>query len=121
VSANTYHQAYVRVLHWIEAADPSDPGLQNPYFFCESGERSWAEVATIIGKGLHNAGKLESAATRSIPESEYGDLWAEFTPDAVGCSCRHRAERLRAMGWKPQQLTIEEAYVQEELPQLLAA
>lgn len=75
----------------------------------------------MIGEGLHNAGRVESASTRSIPESEFVDLWAEFTPDAVGCNCRHQADRLRAMGWKPQQLGIEEAYVKEELPLLLSA
>ncbi|KJK81403.1 hypothetical protein H634G_02661 [Metarhizium anisopliae BRIP 53293] len=113
-------KAYVQVLHWIEGAADSDPELKNPYFFCESGEVTWAEVGAIIGKGLYKAGRITTPDTRSIPESEYVDLFGQFTPDVVGCSCRNRADRLRSMGWKPEQLGIGEAFEKEDLPALLA-
>ncbi|KID96023.1 NAD dependent epimerase/dehydratase family protein, partial [Metarhizium majus ARSEF 297] len=113
-------KAYVQVLHWIEEAADSDPELQNPYFFCESGEVTWGQVGAIIGKGLYKAGRITTPDTRSIPESEYVDLFGQFTPDVVGCSCRNRADRLRSMGWKPEQLGIEEAFEKEDLPSLLA-
>ncbi|QLI67657.1 uncharacterized protein G6M90_00g032670 [Metarhizium brunneum] len=113
-------KAYVQVLHWIEGAADSDPELQNPYFFCESGQVTWAEVGAIIGKGLYKASRITTPDTRSIPESEYVDLFGQFTPDVVGCSCRNRADRLRSMGWKPEQLGIGEAFEKEDLPALLA-
>ncbi|EFY95160.1 NAD dependent epimerase/dehydratase family protein [Metarhizium robertsii ARSEF 23] len=115
-----FSQAYVQVLHWIEGAADSDPELQNPYFFCESGEVTWGQVGAIIGKGLYKAGRITTPDTRSIPESEYVDLFGQFTPDVVGCSCRNRADRLRSMGWKPEQLGIGEAFEKEDLPALLA-
>ncbi|KID67021.1 NAD dependent epimerase/dehydratase family protein, partial [Metarhizium hybridum] len=113
-------KAYVQVLHWIEGAADSNPELQNPYFFCESGEVTWAEVGAIIGNGLYKASRITTPDTRSIPESEYVDLFGQFTPDVVGCSCRNRADRLRSMGWKPEQLGIGEAFEKEDLPALLA-
>ncbi|EFY85434.1 NAD dependent epimerase/dehydratase family protein [Metarhizium acridum CQMa 102] len=113
-------KAYVQVLHWIEEAEDSDPELQNPYFFCESGEVTWGEVSAIIGKGLYNAGRIATPETKSIPESDYGDLFGPFTPDVVGCNCRNRADRLRSMGWKPEQLGLEEAFEKEDLPALLS-
>ncbi|OAQ69775.1 NAD dependent epimerase/dehydratase family protein [Pochonia chlamydosporia 170] len=113
-------KAYVQVLHWVEKAEDSDPELQNPYFFCESGETTWGQVGEMIGNGLYKAGRISTPKAQSIPESDYVDLFGQFTPDVVGCRCRNRADRLRAMGWKPEQLGFEEAFEKEDLPVLLA-
>lgn len=115
-----YIQAYVQVLHWAEKAPDSEAGLENPYFFCESGETTWGDIAAMIGKGLHKAGRIDTSSARPIPESEYADLFGEFTPDVVGCNCRNRADRLRSMGWKPEQLGFEDAFEREDLPVLLS-
>lgn len=74
----------------------------------------------MIGKGLYKAGRISTPKAQSIPESDYVDLFGQFTPDVVGCRCRNRADRLRAMGWKPEQLGFEEAFEKEDLPVLLA-
>jgi hypothetical protein len=110
----------VQVLHWAETAPDSDAELQNPYFFCESGEVTWGEVAAVIGKGLYKAGRITNPEPRSILESEYVDLFGQYTPDVVGCSCRNRGDRLRAMGWKPEQLGLAEAFEKEDMPVLLS-
>ena len=109
----------MQVLHWIEKAEDSDADLQNPYFFCESGETTWGGVASMIGKGLHGAGRISSSETQTIDKADYKDLFGPFTPDVVGCSCRNRADRLRSMGWKAEQLGFEDAFEKEDLPVLL--
>lgn len=73
----------------------------------------------MIGKHLHQAGKISTADIKKIPESEYGDVFGEFTPNVVGCNAKNRADRLSALGWKPQELSVEAAYEKEELPILL--
>ncbi|KAK2609184.1 hypothetical protein QQS21_002266 [Conoideocrella luteorostrata] len=113
-------KAYLQVLHWLEKAPDSDSNLHNPYFFCESGETTWGDIASMIGKGLHRAGRIDSSATKLIGEADYKDLFGPHTLDAVGCNSRNRADRLRAMGWKPEQLGVEEAFDKEDLPVILA-
>ncbi|KHN94782.1 NAD dependent epimerase/dehydratase family protein [Metarhizium album ARSEF 1941] len=112
-------KAYVQVLHWAETAPDSDPELQNPYFFCESAQVTWGEVSAIVGKGLHKAGRIATPDARPVLESEYGDLLGRDTPDVVGSNSRNRADRLRAMGWTPEHLGLDEAFEKEDLPELL--
>ncbi|KAK0755719.1 hypothetical protein N5P37_011728 [Trichoderma harzianum] len=112
-------KAYTQVLHWLETAPRSDLGLQNPYFFCESGEISWADVASMIGKNLYRAGRIVSPEPHVISDSEYVDLFGKYTPDIVGCNSRSSADRLRLMGWKPEQPDVQEAFEKEDLPLIL--
>lgn len=113
-------RAYIQVLHWLETAPDSDPELENPYFFAESGEITWGGIATAIGKGLHSTGRITTSETKPIDETDYQDLFGPFTPDVVGCNSRNRADRLRAMGWKAEELGVEEAIEKEDLPVVLA-
>lgn len=82
IHVNDLARAYIVLLHYIEKNTPT-PLLENPYFFCENGkEFSWKEVAEEIAKGLHNAGKLKSTETKTIPPEMYGEL---FVSDEETC------------------------------------
>lgn len=106
------------ILKWLEQGS-DQLGLEHPYFFCESGETSWADLAAVIGTGLNKAGVIDSASPRTIPEDAYKDLFGEFTTDVVGCNARHVAERVRTLGWSPTQLSLKDAFEKEDLPVLM--
>lgn len=119
IHLNDLARAYVVLLHHMETASPSE-FLDNPYFFCENGhDTSWKAIAEMIGKGLHKAGKIESAEPRAFSESDFADLFGEYTPAVVGLNSRSRAVRLRALGWEPKERSVADSYEMFELPELL--
>ncbi|KAK5057550.1 hypothetical protein LTR84_011550 [Exophiala bonariae] len=112
-------RAYIVLLHHMESSSPSE-FLKNPYFFCENGhDTSWKAIAEMIGKGLHKAGKIESPEPRTVPKSDYADLWGEYTPAVVGLNSRSRAVRLRALGWEAKEISVGDSFERFELPELL--
>lgn len=114
-------RAYIVLLHHMESSAAAE-FLANPYFFCENGhDTSWKAIAVMIGQGLHKAGKIENPEPRTIPESEYGDLFQEFTGATIGLNSRSRAVRLRELGWKPIDRSVGDSYEMFELPELLKA
>lgn len=111
---------YMVLLHWLQRIEANDFSLEPPYFFCESGEEiSWGELAGMIGDGLKKAGVIEDAAPREIPEQDYDDLFGKYSAVVIGANSRSRADRLRELGWKPNQRPVREAFEKEELPLLL--
>jgi len=95
--------------------------LKNPYFFIENGdEHSWERMATEIGTALHNAGRIQDPKPRQIPKELFGDLFQEWSVPVIGQNARNRANRLRALGWKPQAKSTFDSFVEDELPILLA-
>lgn len=112
-------RAYIVLLHWMEQANPREI-LENPYFFCENGyEASWKEVATEVGKGLHDAGKLKDGTPKEIPKELYDDLFGPYSNAVVGLNSRSRAIRLRKLGWRPREKGVWESYRDDELPEIL--
>lgn len=73
----------------------------------------------MIGKNLYRAGRIVSPEPQAILDSEYVDLFGKYTPDIVGCNSRSSADRLRLMGWKPEQRDVQEAFEKEDLPLIL--
>ncbi|KXH66693.1 hypothetical protein CSAL01_13581 [Colletotrichum salicis] len=113
-------RGYVTILEDLESL-PTDKALDNPYFFVENGEEhSWGKCAEEIGKALCEAGELKDPNPRQIPESMYGDLFGEWSMAVVGQNARNRANRLRALGWKPREKSTFESLVSDELPIILA-
>ncbi|KUJ11311.1 NAD(P)-binding protein [Mollisia scopiformis] len=115
-------RAYVVLLHAMENAGYQDGLLANPYFFCETtgdGEPSWKEVAEVIGEALKKNGKIEDAVPKEMPEELYGDLFGEYTGAVTGLNSRSRANRLRALGWKPVEKDWRRSYLEDELPVIL--
>ena len=113
-------RAFIVLLDFVERASAGEL-LQNPYFFCENGvETSWKEVAVEIGRILFERGKIEDPTPRTIPKELYGDLFGEETPVMIGLNSRSRAERLRALGWQPQEKGWRESLSEDEVPFILA-
>ncbi|PVH71334.1 NAD(P)-binding protein [Cadophora sp. DSE1049] len=112
-------RGYLAILRWMEATS-ADKVLENPYFFIENGlELSWKEMAEAVGKSLHAAGKLQDPAPKSIPADLYGDLFGEWSMAVVGENARTRANRLRALGWEPQEKGTFESLSEDEIPVIL--
>lgn len=110
---------YLTMLQWLQSS-PSEVALEHPYFFCENGQEiSWREIASFIAQDLYEAGKVAFPAPREIPESEFGDLFGPYSMVVIGQNARNRAERLRALGWKPEHVDVRKAFKEEELPLLL--
>ncbi|KXS99325.1 hypothetical protein AC578_6728 [Pseudocercospora eumusae] len=114
-------RAYLVLLHHLEKVTPKDT-LENPYYFCEctgNNEPSWHEVATVIGQGLHKAGKIKDPEPRELMKDLWGDAFADFTGAVVGLNSRSRALRLRELGWKPTEKDWKSSYLEDELPEIL--
>jgi nucleoside-diphosphate-sugar epimerase len=113
-------KGYMHILHYMESSSGEEV-LKNPYFFIENGdEHSWERMATEIGTALHNAGRIKDPKPRQIPKELFGDLFQEWSVPVIGQNARNRANRLRALGWKPQAKSTFDSFVEDELPILLA-
>ncbi|OAP58163.1 hypothetical protein AYL99_07253 [Fonsecaea erecta] len=111
-------RGYLTLLHWLEQTDASKV-LENPYFFCENGrEFAWKDAVAQIAKALHAAGRLKSPEPKSIPESDFDDLFGKYTAWVVGSNSRSRANRLRALGWEPKEKDLMASLVEDEVPLL---
>ena len=109
-------RGYMTILKWLEQSPP-EVALEHPYFFCENGEEvSWKFIASFIGEDLFAADKIKSAEPREIPKEQYDDLFGPYSVVVIGSNARNRAERLRELGWKPEHLSVREAFWLEELP-----
>lgn len=113
-------RGYLTILKYMESASEAKV-LENPYFFIENGhEHSWEECAAEIGKGLTLAGKLQDPTPRVIPADLYSYIFGEWSIAVVGRNARNRANRLRALGWKPREKLTFESLMVDELPIMLA-
>jgi nucleoside-diphosphate-sugar epimerase len=114
-------RGYVAVMHFLEKAGRDDI-LANPYWLCENGDEfSWREAAEVIGKALHEAGKIETPTPRQPPKDLYSELCGPKTESYMGLNCRASAVRLRKLGWEAQEKGIWESYLEDELPVILKA
>lgn len=114
-------RAYIVLLHHMETSAP-DEFLDNPYYFCENGcDTSWKAIARMIGQGLEKAGKIKSTEPKTIPESDYDDLFGKAdTGLTIGLNSRSRAVRLRRLGWEPKERSVQDSFEMFELPQILS-
>ena len=113
-------RGYLTILHFMESPS-GEKVLENPYFFIENGhEHSWEECAAEVGKALKLAGKIEDPVPKEIPSDLFRDLFQEWTIPVVGRNARNRANRLRALGWEPQEKSTFDSLVSDEIPILLA-
>jgi nucleoside-diphosphate-sugar epimerase len=113
-------RGYLTILHYMETTS-GEKVLENPYFFIENGEEySWERCAEEIGRALKNAGKMQDATPRQVPRDLYNYLFGEWSLVVIGQNARNRANRLRALGWKPQEKSTFDSLVTDELPIILA-
>ncbi|KAM0415792.1 hypothetical protein ACHAPT_013253 [Fusarium lateritium] len=113
-------RGYLAILHHMESTSGEEV-LKNPYFFIENGEEySWERCAEEIGKALQEAGKIQDPTPRQIPSDLYSYLFGEWSVPVIGQNARNRANRLRSLGWKPQEKSAFDSLVTDELPVILA-
>lgn len=109
-------RGYMTILHWLEQT-PADQVVQNPYVFCENGnELSWGECSAEIGRILQQEGRISEAEPKTIPRENYNDVFGEYTAVVGGTNARNRANRLRKLGWKPQEKRTFASLADEEIP-----
>ncbi|RDL30389.1 NAD(P)-binding protein [Venustampulla echinocandica] len=113
-------RGYMTILHYMESTAGVEV-LQNPYFFIENGEEySWERCAAEIGKALYKAGKIQDPKPKEITPDLYSYIFGDWSIPVVGQNARCRANRLRALGWKPSAKKTFDSLVEDELSILLA-
>jgi nucleoside-diphosphate-sugar epimerase len=109
-------RGYMVLLHWMERAPVTEIAL-NRYFFCENGqELSWGECASEIGRTLRRMGRIDQVAPKPIPKENWGDLFGDYSGMVVGSNARHRANRLRKLGWAPLEKDTLASLAEDEIP-----
>ncbi|KAI8992937.1 NAD-P-binding protein [Trametes punicea] len=73
------------------------------YYFAENGEHTLYDVAKAIGAALKDFGLAETDKPSSFTKEELEKYFAGS--DSLGSNARCRAERSRAIGWKPKKKT----------------
>lgn len=71
------------------------------YYYVEAFEVSLLERAVAVGDRLVNEGKITNSKVELLSEDEIERRFGPFMSYLVGSSSRVKADRLRALGWKP--------------------
>lgn len=71
----------------------------------ETTEHRWGDIVVAIAKLLHSQGALPSENVQHV-SPEKAALYHPWAPLLWGGNCRSRADRFRALGWKPTGPTI---------------
>ncbi|KAJ5462211.1 hypothetical protein N7530_010416 [Penicillium desertorum] len=109
-------RGYMVLLHWMERAPVTEIAL-SPYFFCENGqELSWGECAAEIGRTLKRIALIDEVTSKPIPKENWGDLFGDYSGMVVGSNVRHRANRLRKLGWAPLEKDTLASLAEDEIP-----
>lgn len=113
-------RGYMTILHWLEGVSSQEAAV-NPYWLCENGQvLSWGDAAAAIGQALFKSGRLPSPDTKTIPPADYGDMFGPYATELIaGSNVRVRAQRLRNLGWAPQEKGTLESLAEDEIPILL--
>ncbi|KAF2115645.1 hypothetical protein BDV96DRAFT_574236 [Lophiotrema nucula] len=90
----------------IEEAQKGDESRvqfgQNGYYFIEAFELSLADRMKAIAERLYKEGRFLTPDVQSKTIKEIRSDFGEFASYLWGSSSRIRADKLRALGWKPQ-------------------
>ncbi|KAH9929443.1 uncharacterized protein B0H18DRAFT_211618 [Fomitopsis serialis] len=72
------------------------------YYFAENGHISYYEIGKAIGQALVDLGFADNAEPTPFTDDELVNYWGSvFLGNFGGSTCRCRADRIRALGWKP--------------------
>ncbi|KAH8179498.1 NAD(P)H-binding domain-containing protein [Sarocladium implicatum] len=113
-------RGYIAILHWLEGVSTKEANL-NHYWFCENGEDlSWGDIAAGIGRVLFEAGRLPEPSVKTLPRSEYNNMFgAQATDLVLGSNARTRASRLRKLGWTATEKSMLKSLADNEIPSIL--
>ncbi|KAI8576054.1 hypothetical protein K450DRAFT_258668 [Umbelopsis ramanniana AG] len=93
---------YLIVAEHLLAHDLKTLGREG-YFFAETGEFKWGDMYNHLAKYLHKIGALKTDQIQSVTTDDefvkaYGNIEAKV---GLSQNSRSRAEKGRALGWKP--------------------
>ncbi|KAH9933410.1 uncharacterized protein B0H18DRAFT_644511 [Fomitopsis serialis] len=72
------------------------------YYFGENGHIFWYEIGKAIGQALVDLGLADNTEPTPFTEEELAKYWGSVPAGSYnGTTCRCRADRIRALGWKP--------------------
>ena len=78
------------------------------YYFIESGEHVWGEVAKVVATAAHKQGFIPTDEVKTLPDSECNQL-TPYGSLLWGANSRARAIRARkVLGWTPREKSIED-------------
>ncbi|KZT23307.1 NAD(P)-binding protein [Neolentinus lepideus HHB14362 ss-1] len=83
--------------------DPSTPNGRQGFYFGENGHFTQYEVAKAIGESLVEKGRTESSEPTTFSAEELDKYFAGIPFLGTNSACK--AERSRAIGWKPTKTT----------------
>lgn len=89
---------------------PGKPALwgKEGYFFAESGEHVWGEVAGWVAGEAKRRGFIETEEVRSVTAEEAGEL-TPFGQGIWGANSRSRAKRARnVLDWEPKRGSLKD-------------
>lgn len=94
-------------------ADGNKPCILNPafshglsgFYFAENGEHTLYTVSEAIGKAMVDLGKAEDATPTTFTDDETWRLFPPGTIAFLNSNARCRADRSKAVGWKPMKTT----------------
>jgi len=109
---------YVLIFSKLLEGTPIGHGREG-YYFGENGEHTLYDVAKAIGQAMVELGKAKSAEPTTFTKEELDKYFGGS--DYMGTNSRCRAERSRAIGWKPVKLTKDMlASIKPEMEAMLA-
>ena len=84
------------------------------FYFCENGEHELYDVGESIGKAMVALGKTTNPAPTPFTEQEYKKYPGL---SGLGTNARCRADRPKAIGWKPRMTTKDMMEsIKQEIP-----
>ncbi|TBU33513.1 NAD(P)-binding protein [Dichomitus squalens] len=76
------------------------------FYFGENGEHHWIDISRAVGKAMVELGLTDNAEPTSFTAEELAKYWgSEEAGWFSGTNSRCRADRGRALGWKPKYTT----------------
>ncbi|KAJ3268739.1 hypothetical protein HK104_005289 [Borealophlyctis nickersoniae] len=97
-------RAYLVLLDALLGGDPRAGVNADGYYFVESGEHNFKDLAQAIAGALKKNGGIGDGEMQGLDENGakelFGDLW-QLAWGALGGNSRARGDRIRDLGWKP--------------------
>ncbi|EJF55689.1 NAD(P)-binding protein [Dichomitus squalens LYAD-421 SS1] len=101
-TADIYIVLLDSILHHPDTTGHGWEGL----YFGESGEHRWLDISLAIGRAMYELGLADSPEPTPFSHDEilkyFGSEWRGYL---FGTNSRARADRTRALGWKPKHST----------------
>ncbi|PVH99373.1 NAD(P)-binding protein [Periconia macrospinosa] len=120
IHVNDLARAYMTLLAYLESPASSETVLSNPYFFADNGaEFVWGKFAELVGRVLHQMGKISTEEVKPFEEKHYPDVFGPITEFTAGGNSRTKSVRLANLGWRPTEKDVLGSMEEDEIPFIL--